>query len=178
MPKTVNLSDVRNAIRNVPDFPHQGIQFKDLTTVFSEPGLLEYLADKFFTYYETRGITKVAGIESRGFILGSILASRLGVGFVPIRKAGKLPYTTHRVDYSLEYGAASLEVHTDAFTADDVVLLHDDLLATGGSARAALDLVGRFGINRVYANFIVELDFLDGRKLLTPAADIYSLIHF
>lgn len=178
MSKTVNLTDVRNAIRNVPDFPRPGIQFKDLTTVFNKPELLEYLADKFYTYYETRGITKVAGIESRGFILGAVLASRLGVGFVPIRKAGKLPYQTYRVDYTLEYGAASLEVHTDAFTANDVVLLHDDLLATGGSARAALDLIGRFDLAEVHANFIVELDFLEGRKLLAPASDIYSLIHF
>lgn len=178
MPKTVNLTDVRNAIRNIPDFPRPGVQFKDLTTVFNQPDLLEYLADKFYTYYETHGITKVAGIESRGFILGSILASRLGVGFVPIRKAGKLPYATHRIDYTLEYGAASLEVHTDAFSAHDVVLLHDDLLATGGSARAALELIGRFGVNSVFANFIVELDFLDGRNILSPAADIYSLIHF
>ncbi len=173
-----NIEELKNSIRDVPDFPKKGILFKDLTTAFKEPGILHKMADLLEAYYADHGITKVVGIESRGFILGSILAYRLKAGFIPIRKPGKLPSEIYSVTYELEYGTDSIEIHQDAIKPTDIILLHDDLLATGGTARAAIDLINRFKVKKVYLSFIVELAFLHGRKQIHPNVDIFSLISY
>jgi adenine phosphoribosyltransferase len=174
----MNLEQVIASIRNVPDFPKPGIQFKDVTTAMKDPGVLRYIADELYTYYKDKGITKVVGVESRGFILGSILAYKLGAGFVLLRKPGKLPAETFRAEYSLEYGVDALEIHKDAISKDDVVLLHDDLLATGGSAGAALQLIQQFGPKSVLVNFLIELEFLNGRDTLPANMDVFTMIKY
>ena len=174
--KPVTLSDVEKAIRNVPDFPKKGIQFKDITTALKNPEIFRFMADHLYDQYKDKGITKVVGIESRGFILGSILAYRLNAGFVLIRKPGKLPADTYTKSYSLEYGEDRLEIHKDALTENDVVLLHDDLLATGGSAGAAMDLINIFGVKKLMISFIIELNFLEGKKKFPFETEIYSMI--
>ena len=174
----MNLEQVTASIRNVPDFPKPGILFKDITTAMKDAEVLKFIADELYDYYKDKGITKVVGVESRGFVLGSILAYRLGAGFVLLRKPGKLPAETFKVDYSLEYGSDSLEIHKDAIDENDVVLLHDDLLATGGSAGAALELLTKFSHSSVYVSFLIELTFLNGRPRLGAAKDIHTLIQF
>jgi len=174
----LTIEDLKGSIRNIPDFPVKGIQFKDITTAIKQPELFKMIVDQLADHYIQSGITKVVAIESRGFITGGALAYRLGAGFVPVRKPGKLPADTYSRTYDLEYGKDSLEIHSDALVADDVVLLHDDLLATGGTALAALDLIGRFHVNKVLISFIVELDFLKGRQRLSPHNEVYSLAHF
>jgi adenine phosphoribosyltransferase len=166
------------AIRNVPDFPKPGIQFKDITTALKDPSILIDTADFLYEMYKDKGITKVVGIESRGFILGSILAYKLGAGFVLLRKPGKLPAHTFKVEYQLEYGTDSIEIHQDALAKDDVILLHDDLLATGGSAAAAIKLIQQFDCKELLINFLIELDFLQGRQQLEGISSIESLVHF
>ena len=163
-------------IRNVPDFPVKGIMFKDLTTVFRQPQYLRWMRDEIVSLYRAYGITKVVGIESRGFILAPAVAIELGAGFVPIRKPGKLPAETYQVSYQKEYGLDTIQMHTDALTADDVVLLHDDLLVTGGSMAAALELVRKFGVKKVYINFIIELSALNGRAALDSSVEVSSLL--
>lgn len=163
-------------IRNVPDFPVKGIMFKDLTTLFRNPEYLRWMRDEIVKRYCDYGITKVVGIESRGFILAPAVAIELNAGFVPIRKPGKLPSDTYEVSYAKEYGVDRIQMHTDALTADDVVLLHDDLLATGGSMAAALELVRKFGVKKVYINFVVELTALNGRKKLESDVEVSSLL--
>jgi len=140
--------------------------------------VLKFIADELYDYYKDKGITKVVGVESRGFVLGSILAYKLGAGFILLRKPGKLPAETFKVDYELEYGTDSLEIHKDAISEDDVVLLHDDLLATGGSANAALQLLKRFSTKSVYVSFLIELTFLNGMARLNDAKEVHSLIKF
>jgi len=174
----MNLEQVAASIRNVPDFPKPGILFKDITTAMKDAEVLKFIADELYEYYKDKGITKVVGVESRGFVLGSILAYRLGAGFVLLRKPGKLPAETFKIDYALEYGTDSLEIHKDSIDENDVVLLHDDLLATGGSAGAALKLLTEFSHSSVYVSFLIELTFLNGRERLTDAKDIHSLIQF
>lgn len=174
----MNLEQVIASIRNVPDFPKPGIMFKDITTAMKDAEVLKYISDELYEYYKDKGITKVVGVESRGFVLGSILAYKLGAGFVLLRKPGKLPSETYKVDYELEYGTDSLEIHKDAISDTDVVLLHDDLLATGGSAGAALKLIGKFNPASVYVSFLIELEFLNGRPRLEGAEDIHALIKF
>ena len=174
----MNQEQLIASIRNVPNFPQPGIQFKDITTAMKDADALRYMADELYHYYKEKGITKVVGVESRGFVLGSILAYKLGAGFVLLRKPGKLPAETYRVDYALEYGVDALEIHKDAIAPDDVVLLHDDLLATGGSANAALQLLRKFGNNPIYVSFLIELEFLNGRPRLGEAKDVHSLIQF
>lgn len=174
----MNLEQVIASIRNVPDFPKPGIQFKDITTAMKDPEVLRYIADDLYEYYKDRGITKVVGVESRGFVLGSILAYKLGAGFVLLRKPGKLPAETFKVEYSLEYGIDALEIHKDAIGNEDVVLLHDDLLATGGSAGAALKLIEKFNPADVQVSFLIELDFLKGRENLPADVDVHTMIHF
>jgi adenine phosphoribosyltransferase len=177
----ITLSDrelLKTTIRNVPDFPKKGIQFKDITTALKKPEVFSLIVDDLSDHYINLGITQVVAIESRGFITGGALAYKLGAGFVPIRKLGKLPSETYSKLYELEYGQDSLEVHRDALHAEDIVLLHDDLLATGGTALAAIDLLRNFNLRKIYVSFIIELDFLQGRHLLAPLADVYSLIHF
>lgn len=172
----MTAEEVIASIRNVPDFPVQGIMFKDLTTVFQRPDCLRWMRDEIVNQYRECGITKVIGIESRGFILAPAVAIELGAGFVPVRKPGKLPSDTYEVSYAKEYGVDRIQMHKDALTRDDVVLLHDDLLATGGSMAAALELVRKFGVKKVYINFLVELAALDGRKQLDPNIEVSSLL--
>lgn len=163
-------------IRDVKDFPVKGIVFKDLTTVFDKPECLRWMRDEIVNLYRAYGITKVVGIESRGFILAPAVAMELGAGFVPVRKPGKLPAETIEVSYAKEYGTDTIQMHKDALNENDVVLLHDDLLATGGSMAAALELVRKFGVKKVYINFIVELEFLSGRKALGDDVEVSSLL--
>lgn len=174
----MNLEQVAASIRNVPDFPKPGILFKDITTAMKDAEVLKFIADELYEYYKDKGITKVVGVESRGFVLGSILAYKLNAGFVLLRKPGKLPAETFKVDYDLEYGTDSLEIHKDAIDENDVVLLHDDLLATGGSANAALQLLKKFSNSSVYVSFLIELTFLNGRLRLDGAKEVHSLIQF
>lgn len=174
----ITKQDIKNSIRDIPDFPKKGILFKDLTTAFKSPTILGAISEDISTHYVSSGITKVVGIESRGFITGSIVAYKLNAGFVPVRKPGKLPADTFRYEYELEYGTDVIEIHQDALLPDDIVLLHDDLLATGGTAKAALDLIRKFNVRTVYVNFIVELDFLKGREKIGDEFEIYTLIHY
>lgn len=174
----MNLEQVAASIRNVPDFPKPGILFKDITTAMKDAEVLRFITDELYAYYKDKGITKVVGVESRGFVLGSILAYKLGAGFVLLRKPGKLPAETFKVQYELEYGTDSLEIHKDSILETDVVLLHDDLLATGGSANAALDLLMHFNPHEVLVSFLIELEFLNGRPRLKGPTDIHSLLKF
>lgn len=178
MSKYMIMSKERLAksIRNIPDFPIPGIQFKDVTTLFKEPELLQELSDILYEMYKDKGITKVVGIESRGFIMGPVLATRLGAGFVPVRKPGKLPAETVEIRYDKEYGKDTIQIHKDAISENDVVLLHDDLLATGGTMKAACELVGKFNPKDVYVNFIIELKDLNGRAAFNPSTKIDSVL--
>jgi adenine phosphoribosyltransferase len=169
---------LKSSIRNVPDFPKKGIQFKDITTALKNPGAFSMIVDEISSHYMDLGITKVVAIESRGFITGGAVACKLGAGFVPVRKLGKLPALTFSKQYDLEYGKDSLEIHQDALGPQDIVLLHDDVLATGGTSLAAIELLGNFNIRKIYVCFIIELDFLQGRQRLSSYSDVYSLIHF
>jgi adenine phosphoribosyltransferase len=174
----IDLDFVRNSIRNVPDFPRQGINFKDVSTSFKSPGILKFILHEIQDHYKMNGITKVVGIESRGFILGGGLANSLNAGFVPIRKPGKLPAKTISQSYELEYGSDTIEIHEDALTSEDVVLIHDDLLATGGTVNAAIELVRKFGVTDIFVNFFIELDFLKGKERIANDIPVWSLIHF
>lgn len=167
---------LKDAVRNIPDFPTPGIQFKDLTTLLKQPDLLKELSDILYDTYRDKGITKVVGIESRGFIMGPILATRIGAGFVPIRKPGKLPADTIQISYDKEYGKDTIQIHRDAISPEDIVLIHDDLLATGGTMRAAYDLVKTFSPRDIYVSFIIELSGLDGRKVFEPGTKIDSIL--
>ena len=167
---------ILNAIRDIPDFPKKGIVFKDITTLLSNPKAFDTLMSHLQKRYEMMGIEYVAGIDARGFIFGAVLADRLGVGFVPIRKKGKLPYTTIAQKYTLEYGVDEVEIHIDAFGEKKgaKVLLIDDLIATGGTAKAASELISQVGATCVEVCFILELLFLNGReKFEVP---VYSVI--
>ena len=144
-------------LRVVPDYPIKGIMFFDVTTLFKNAECFEEIVERICKIYKDKGITKVAGIESRGFIAGAAVAARLGAGFVPVRKPGKLPATALRESYQKEYGTDSIEIHADAITSDDVVLIHDDILATGGTASAAVRLIRHFAPKAVYANFIIDI---------------------
>jgi adenine phosphoribosyltransferase len=174
----MDLADVKKSIRNIPDFPKPGIHFKDVSSSYQNAAIFNFIASEICEYYKNVGITKVVGIESRGFILGSILANRLHAGFIPIRKPGKLPYKIYSQSYELEYGFDTLEIHQDALFADDIVLIHDDLLATGGTASAAIELVRKFGVSKLYVNFFVALDFLKGTEKIGSSVPVWSLIHF
>ncbi len=148
------IESVKGKVRNIPDFPVKGIQFKDLTTAFKDPESLRVMADALIDMYKDKGITKVVGIEARGFIFGAILAAGLGAGFVPLRKPGKLPAKTIKKTYTKEYGEDTIEIHEDSIGENDVVLMHDDLLATGGTMAAAIDLVNTMNPKKIYVNFI------------------------
>ena len=151
---------IKSRVRDVMDFPQKGIVFKDLTTVFKDPRALHIIGWDLSQLYRDKGVTKVVGIESRGFIGGSILAFELGAGFVPVRKPGKLPADTLQASYDKEYGKDTIEIHRDAITEDDIVVLHDDVLATGGTMAAAYELVKRMNPKKIYINFIIELSAL------------------
>lgn len=163
-------------LRTVPDFPIPGILFFDVTTLFKSSECLKELENRLYELYKDKGITKVVGIESRGFVMGALLASRLGAGFVPARKPGKLPAETIQESFAKEYGTDTIEIHKDAITEDDVVLIHDDLLATGGTAKAAYNLVKKFNPKEVLVNFIIEITNLNGRKIFDEGVDVSALI--
>ncbi len=169
--------DLRSLIRDIPDFPKPGIVFKDITPLLRSPGALHYAGEAMAAPFRDQNITAVAAIESRGFIFGAAVAHILGVGFVPIRKPGKLPFKTRRNEYTLEYGSGILEIHDDALTPDDRVLIVDDVLATGGTASGAAALIRDFGAAIAGASMLIELAFLDGRKCL-PGLQIRSLITY
>lgn len=164
-------------IRDVPDFPKEGIIFKDITTLLENPQAFKEATLALFEPVRKLGIDKVVGIESRGFIFGALLADKLSAGFVPVRKPGKLPYQTLKESYALEYGTDSLEIHQGAIKEGEKVLIHDDLLATGGTAQAACNLVKKLGGQVVMVSFLLELTFLNGRDKLTPY-NINSVIKY
>ena len=167
----MTAKQVKEAIRNVPDFPVKGIQFKDITTALNKPECLIWMRDEIVRRYKNLGITQVVGIESRGFILAPAVAMEIGAGFVPIRKPGKLPAETIEVSYAKEYGLDTIQMHKDALGPNDVVLIHDDILATGGSMAAAIELVRKTGVKKIYVNCIIELEGLNGRAFLEGKAD-------
>lgn len=170
-------SYLKKYIRNVKDFPKKGIMFRDITTILKDSAAFKTTAARLFEQAENLDVNKVVGIESRGFIFGSILAERLDAGFIPIRKPGKLPAETVRETYSLEYGTDSIEIHKDAIKPGDKILLHDDLLATGGTAAAACKLIERLGGKIIQVSFIIELSFLKGREKL-KGYNVHSLVKY
>ena len=174
----MTTAEIKGMIRNIPDFPRKGIQCKDLTTVFVNPASLSWLKEEMVKKYKGLGVTKIVGIESRGFIIAPMVAEAIGAGFVPIRKPGKLPAETVEASYQKEYGVDVIQIHKDALCQDDVVVIHDDLLATGGTMQAAIELVKKLGVKKIYADFIVELDALEGRKVFDKDITVESLIHF
>ncbi len=169
--------ELKSLIRSVPDFPKKGIMFRDITTLLKDATGFEQTLEQLYNLAKNKGITKVVGIESRGFVLGAALAYKLGVGFVLIRKPGKLPAETFEESYELEYGTDKIEIHKDALSSQDSVLLHDDLLATGGTMDAACRLVERLGAKVAQISFIIELTFLKGRDKLSKY-DVQSLISY
>ena len=164
------------SIQEIPDFPIPGILFYDVTTLFKNSEALKELSDILYEMYKDKGITKVVGIESRGFIMGAMLAARLGAGFVPIRKPGKLPAETIEESYKKEYGTDTIQMHKDAIDENDIVLIHDDLLATGGTMVAACNLVKQLKPKKVMVNFIIELKELNGKALFTDDIEVESVL--
>lgn len=171
------MERLKNKIRDIPDFPKEGIIFKDITPLVQDPAMLRLAVHQLLQPFLGRDISVVAGMEARGFIFGALVAWELGLPFVPLRKPGKLPYDVQSVAYDLEYGSATLEAHIDAFSSEDRVLLIDDLLATGGTAKASCELVEKLGATVAACAFVIELDFLQGRDKL-DAYEVYSLLHF
>ena len=163
-------------LRTIPDFPIKEILFFDVTTLFKDAECLKIMVDELYEYYKDKGITKVVGIESRGFVLGGALAERLGAGLIMARKPGKLPAEVVEETYEKEYGKDTIQIHKDALNENDVVLLHDDLLATGGTMAAAERLVEKFGVKKTYVNFIMEITDLNGRNVFPKGTDVYSLL--
>lgn len=174
----MKLESLKSAIRDVIDFPSKGIIFRDLTTLIKNGEYLKIISDELADLYRDKGVTKIVGIESRGFITGSILAYELGAGFVPARKPGKLPSVTIKKAYAKEYGVDTIELHSDAIDENDVVVLHDDLLATGGTMNAAYELVKSLNPKKIYINFVVELTDLNGRANLPDDCEVTSLLKY
>jgi adenine phosphoribosyltransferase len=172
-----SLTILRDSIRDVPDFPKSGIVFKDITPVLSDPSLFKLAIQHFVQQCAGKSIDKIAGIDARGFLFGATVAHGMGIGFIPIRKKGKLPYTTISHSYALEYGEAEIEIHTDAINPGERVVLIDDLLATGGTAGASIHLLEKLGATVVQAQFLIELAFLDGRSALSPTP-VLALIKY
>ena len=169
--------DLKAFIRDIPDFPSQGIVFRDITPLLKNPQALQFTQKGLLELVGDMRIDKVAGIESRGFFFAPFLAAQLNAGFVPVRKPGKLPFTTIQQDYDLEYGSDALEIHKDAIQEGDKVLVHDDVLATGGTARATCQLIEKMGGQVVQCNFLLELDFLNGRNRLVDY-EVKSLLNY
>jgi adenine phosphoribosyltransferase len=169
--------DLASLVRNIPDFPVKGIQFKDVTTLLREPEAFNQAIVEMAAPFVDRGIELVAAVESRGFILGAPVACHLGAGFVPVRKLGKLPYEKIHESYTLEYGAETLEMHRDALSPGQKVLIVDDLIATGGSARATINLIERLGGRIMGLSFLIELTFLKGRSRLDNY-EVHSVIQY
>lgn len=169
--------DLKSHIRNVKDFPKPGIMFRDITTLLKNPEAFDYTLEQLLEFAKAKKINKVVGIESRGFIFGSLLAHKLNCGFIPVRKPGKLPAEKVSISYSLEYGEDTLEIHKDAIQKGDRVLVHDDLLATGGTMNAVCQLIEKLGGEIVQVSFIVELSFLNGREKL-KSYDVRSIVNY
>ena len=165
-------------LRCIPDFPQKGINFRDVTTLFKNPECMQIMLDELYELYKNKGITKIVGIESRGFVMASALAIKLGAGVVLCRKPGKLPAETIQESYSKEYGTDTIEIHKDAINAEDIVLLHDDLLATGGTMKAAYNLVQKFNPKKTFINFIIEIkdEGLHGRDIFDKDTEITTLL--
>lgn len=165
-------------LRCIPDFPQKGINFRDVTTLFKNPECMQIMLDELYELYKDKGITKIVGIESRGFVMASALAIKLGAGVVLCRKPGKLPAETIQESYSKEYGTDTIEIHKDAINAEDVVLLHDDLLATGGTMKATYNLVQKFNPKKTFINFIIEIkdEGLHGRDIFDKDTEITTLL--
>ena len=175
---TGNASDlIKQRIRDVPDFPKPGIMFKDITPLLADPNLFNLILDTTAARFDSVTLDAIVGIESRGFIFGAALASRMRKSFIPARKPGKLPSRSRRVEYQLEYGSDALEMHEDAISKGDKVLIVDDLLATGGTSWAACELVRALGGEVIAASFVVELTFLAGRQRVHPV-DVFSLVQY
>lgn len=174
----MNNKVLMDNLRCIPDWPIKGVNFRDVTTLFKNPKALKEICDEMYEIYKDKGITKIVGIESRGFVMSSALAIQLGAGVVLCRKPGKLPCKTVQESYAKEYGIDTIEIHEDAITENDVVLLHDDLLATGGTMKAACDLVKKFNPKKVYANFIIELvnENFEGRNIFDKDVEVSTLM--
>ena len=172
----MNKETLKKNLREIPDFPIPGILFYDVTTLFKNPECLQGMIDELYEMYKDRGITKVVGIESRGFILGGALAARLGACFIMARKPGKLPAEVVEETYAKEYGTDTIQIHKDAINENDVVLLHDDLLATGGTMAATYRLVKRCGAKQAFVNFVIELGALNGRKAFADDVEVTTLL--
>ncbi len=177
MPTELDLQRLRNGIRDVADFPKPGIIFKDITPVLADPALFRIAVDCFAEASRVVGAEKIVGVDARGFIFGAAVAYELGLGFVPVRKKGKLPYQCQSAAYTLEYGEAIVEMHTDALHPGERVVLIDDLLATGGTAAAAIKLIELMGAELLEAQFLIELGFLNGRKNL-PTKAVRAFLQF
>lgn len=169
---------LKSKIRDVPDYPKEGITFKDLTTLFKDPEALAFVIDALTDKCRLLKPTAIVGLEARGFIIAPTVAYKLGVGFVPIRKKGKLPYKVEQVTYDLEYGSDCVQIHVDGLEKGERVVLIDDLLATGGTAKAAVTLIEKLGATVVGAGFIVSLDFLNGRNKLPANLDVFCLVNY
>lgn len=169
--------DLKSHIRNVKDFPKPGIMFRDITTLLKNPDAFNFTLEQLLTFVKNKKINKVVGIESRGFIFGAVLANKLNCGFIPVRKPGKLPAEKVSISYSLEYGEDKLEMHKDAIQPGDKVLIHDDLLATGGTMNAVGQLIEQLGGEIVQVSFIIELSFLNGRNKLSKY-DVRSIVNY
>ena len=174
---TVTAADLEAAIRNVPDFPQPGIQFKDITPVLADPRLFRGAIDLLVAGFPAGSVDKIIGVDARGFIFAAAAAVKLGAGFIPVRKKGKLPWNTHEQSYDLEYGSATVAIHTDAIQPGERVLLLDDLLATGGTAAAAIDLLNRLEAKIVGAGFLIELEGLQGRQRIA-GPPVHSLVRY
>lgn len=174
----MNNEKLMENLRCIPDFPQKGINFRDVTTLFKNAECLKIMEDELYELYKDKGITKIVGIESRGFVMASALAVRLGAGIVLCRKPGKLPAETVQESYSKEYGTDTIEIHKDAIDENDVVLLHDDLLATGRTMRAAYNLVKKFSPKDIFVNFLIEItdEGLHGRDIFEKDTEITTLI--
>lgn len=174
----MNNKTLVDNLRCIPDFPQKGINFRDVTTLFKNPECMQIMLEELYELYKDKGITKIVGIESRGFVMASALAIKLGAGVVLCRKPGKLPAETIQESYSKEYGTDTIEIHKDAINAEDVVLLHDDLLATGGTMKAAYNLVQKFNPKKIFINFIIEIkdEGLHGRDIFDKNTEITTLL--
>jgi adenine phosphoribosyltransferase len=171
------MEQLKEHIRNIPDFPKPGIQFKDITPLVKHPEVLKIAVEELTKPYRYKNVSFVAGMEARGFIFGALAASALNIGFIPLRKPGKLPYDVQSISYDLEYGSAALEVHVDAVNPGDKIILVDDLIATGGTAAASCLLLEKLGAKIVGCTFVVELDDLNGREKLSKY-HVHSLVHY
>ena len=176
----MNNQFLLNNLRCIPDWPIKGVNFRDVTTLFKSAECIRIITDELYDLYKDKGITKIVGIESRGFVMSSAAAIRLGAGIVLCRKPGKLPCETIQMSYAKEYGIDTIEIHKDSITEDDVILLHDDLLATGGTMKAACDLVRKFHPKKVYCNFIIDLqsEFPNARDIFDDDIEVTSLLKF